>query len=262
MDEKALRGMLADLAATQAPPSTADPSLIFAKGRRLRHRSALTIGLAAAAVVLVAGVSAAAVSLRPESPKPATTSPTSVTTEVPVLPPGGNTNGPFCGWSDTLPATIQQHLPPVGTWGQPQQVSGICGPSAAVAMPVTVAGRTGSLQVVVSTFPPATAKQQACVPGSRGRCDTIADGYLWWTNAYASTMPGRIRPIYYAAARLATKAGVLIDIMSSNETVDFSTHYSLNDPPTALAMSAPPYTGDQLRALALALSSTPWLGDK
>lgn len=264
MDEQRLRAVLTELAEQPAPPSSADPERLFRTGRRSRTTSMVTVSVII--VVLLGGIVAAVRYVLP------VITPTSVVTGPPTasllpyvvrVPPVTAPSspafvGPYCRWSTSLPGTIEQLLPHVGTWGTAQQVSGICGHDVGTLLPVVAGGRTGTVQVVVSSDAGTLSPQQnACL--NMPHCEQLSNGYLGWQDAHPMLIaPNHPSPsILISTARLVTTSNTLIDIMAMNEMLNASGDPQA--PPAHPAMSAPPYTGQQLAQLASGLSIGDWL---
>ncbi|WP_238010256.1 hypothetical protein KZZ52_53225 [Dactylosporangium sp. AC04546] len=262
MSEETVRLLLNDVADGDAPVIAADPATLFARARRANRRRAA--GAATATVLLIlAGVGAGTVIVSQRSydrrghgsvaSSPSPSSPSSSPSGRPGMPrPSTSASGPFCGWNDELAPTVMAGLPVNGTWGKPLQIFGICGDAAGVQFPVTEAGRTGQVAVVISRTPPDSADKEGCgVPG--GTCEQVPDGYLYWNESQRSRT-GRDGVVFFATARLALTSGVLVQVDCWSEAYD-----DRGQPLTSPPMDHAACTGQQARALALELIKTDWL---
>ncbi|MET7393091.1 hypothetical protein ABZS66_06290 [Dactylosporangium sp. NPDC005572] len=257
MSEETVRLLLNDVAGGDAPLTAAEPATLFARARRANRRRAA--GAATATVLLIlAGAGTVIASQRSDDRHgdgsvASSPSPTLSPSVRPRLPrPSTTASGPFCGWNDQLAPMVMAGLPVKGAWGTPSQVFGICGETAGVRIPVTEAGRTGDVWVVISLSSPDEVRRQACVDGSNGVCEQLPDGYLWWQDSQGSnTLTGS--PEFFGNSRLGTDDGVLIDVTCFNHGVDDNGR-QLTTPPLDHAAC----TGEQARALALELVKIDW----
>jgi hypothetical protein len=164
------------------------------------------------------------------------------------------TAGPFCGWSGTLPGTVEQLLPHIGTWGAPLQVAGICGPSLGARMSVTVGGKTGTVMVILSSES-GDPKKAACVSNDFD-CEKTANGYVGWVNNAGRPSEPGFAGLPTSEARYQLNNGLLIDITGINQVLD-----EMENPAATQAqpaMAAPPFNGQQLAVLAEQLAGENW----
>ena len=285
MDEQRLRSVLAELADGDASLPVPDPAHVFDRGRRLRLREHQVVAASVAVAIVLVGATVAGFLLTRPHPGglpgiPAAESVTP-TPSVRIIGPTNTGNptmtslpsanlsppltsvsplpkpdqpaaaGPFCGWSGTLPGTVEQLLPHVGTWSAPLQVAGICGASLGARMSVTVGGKTGTVMVVMSTES-GDPKKGACVTNDYD-CAKTANGYVGWRNS-AGGFGSTGAPS--SEARYQSNNGLLIDITGINQVLD-----EMENPAATQAqpaMDAPPFNGQQLAVLAEQLATQNW----
>lgn len=289
MDEQRLRSVLTDLADGGPALPVPDPAHVFDRARRLRARANhVAMVSAAVAIVLVGATVAGVLLIRPDHGGPLAVSPAGPTTATrttgqtfvyseplnptmtnrpsgnlsptvtsvsPVPKPSQPTNeGPFCGWSTTLPGTVQQLLPHIGTWTAPLQVAGICGPSLGVRMNVTVGAATGTVMVVMSKDT-GTAKQGACA-GTGVYCAQTAHGYVGWVDRPGTSGAQGFPGLPTAEARYQGNDGLLVDITGINQALDGMENPAAG--PAQPAMAASPYDAQVLAVLAERLGGMNW----
>lgn len=284
MDEQLLRTVLAELADTAPSASMPDPGELFARARRVHRRTQRLAVLAATVVVLLIGATLVRFPLLDNRSAPAAlpreatlttpswqilqllepgatptvkgpyvwmTLPLSVT---PLRPPTTSPFvGPYCGWSNDLPATLEAVLPHVGEWGIPQQVAGIC-PSARGAMiPVTINHRTGYVQVMVANGSPPSNQDEACA--GMTHCQQTSRGYLGWTDTSPVTAPGAPANEFSVAATYGLFDGEAISVTAWNDNGNFIFNTGVPDPP---ALTRPAYDTNALVLAVQALAGRSW----